>query len=65
MPQGFYKEVAKIIAELGFVQVKGGKGGHQKWYNEELCTTLIVPSKILSRHTANGILKDAGHSGKV
>jgi hypothetical protein len=36
-----------------------GKGDHDIWITPE-GKRLIVPFKIKSRHTANGILKDAG-----
>ncbi len=35
------------------------KGSHEKWVNAD-GRTLIVPRHLRSRHTANGILKDAG-----
>jgi predicted RNA binding protein YcfA (HicA-like mRNA interferase family) len=59
MVDGFYKAVAKILKENGFWLVTGGKGSHEKWINEN-AKTLTVPRNLMSRHTANGILKDAG-----
>ena len=64
MPDGFYKDVTDEIARLGFYRVSGGKGSHEKWKRAE-GATLTVPCKIKSRHTANGILKDAGSDVKI
>lgn len=65
MPDGFYKVVAKIITDLGYYKIKGGKGSHEKWYNDDHGITLTIPHNMRSRHTANGILKDAGYAGKI
>jgi predicted RNA binding protein YcfA (HicA-like mRNA interferase family) len=59
MVDGFYKAIIKMISSNGFWLVTGGKGSHEKWINED-GKTLTVPRNLLSRFTANGILKDAG-----
>lgn len=59
MASNFYNEVTALLGQHGFSYWKPAKGGHQKWRNSA-GKVLIVPSKIKSRHTANGILKDAG-----
>ncbi len=64
MADGFYKEVCKLIAAAGFSYSENAKGSHEKWRNENSGKTLIIPRKIKSRHTANGILKDAGIQNK-
>ena len=63
MAKGFYKIVTDELMRLGFERVKGGKGSHEKWRSMFAREVLIVPRNLKSRHTANGILKDAG-SGK-
>uniref|UniRef100_UPI00339D567B type II toxin-antitoxin system HicA family toxin n=1 Tax=Aquibium sp. A9E412 TaxID=2976767 RepID=UPI00339D567B len=60
MAEGFYNDVCKEIAALGFRFWKPAKGSHEKWRNEKTGTVLLVPRHLRSRHTANGILKDAG-----
>jgi len=37
-----------------------GKGDHEIWYSPITKRRFPVDPKILSRHTANGILKQAG-----
>jgi len=51
--------VTKEPRKLGFRYDVNAKGAHEKWINEA-GTLLIVPRNLMSRHTANGILKDAG-----
>ncbi|QIE44797.1 addiction module toxin, HicA family [Pseudohalocynthiibacter aestuariivivens] len=59
MVKGFYTEVVQRLEGIGYSKVKkGGKGSHEKWCHDAL-PTVTVPHNILSRHTANGILKDA------
>ncbi|WP_366485385.1 type II toxin-antitoxin system HicA family toxin [Devosia sp.] len=43
----------------GFHYVTHAKGSHEKWANAE-GKVLIVPRNLMSRHTANSILRDAG-----
>ncbi|WP_413819680.1 type II toxin-antitoxin system HicA family toxin [Tateyamaria sp.] len=60
MVKGFYNDVVRMITEIGYYKIKkGGKGSHEKWAHETL-PTVTVPHNMLSKHTANGILKDAG-----
>ena len=58
MGQGYFDEVFIALKALGYYRVKDGK--HQKWCHDGGLPTLIVPHNVVSRHTANGILKDAG-----
>jgi predicted RNA binding protein YcfA (HicA-like mRNA interferase family) len=64
LPDGFYKEVSDELGRLGFYKVNGGKGSHEKWKIAD-GPTLTVPRNLKSRHTANGILKDAGSDEKL
>ncbi|MBN9317365.1 MAG: type II toxin-antitoxin system HicA family toxin [Devosia sp.] len=59
MVQGYYGAVAKELRRLGFRYISNAKGSHEKWVNDA-GVTLIVPRNLMVRHTANGILKDAG-----
>jgi predicted RNA binding protein YcfA (HicA-like mRNA interferase family) len=60
MAKGYYKEVKKALRGAGYVYKENAKGGHEKWIHEETGRIQIIPGKIMSRHTANGILKDIG-----
>lgn len=61
--KGFYDEVVRLLVEAGYYHDGGSK--HQKWCNGDGKPTVTVPHNIMSRHTANGILKDAGISKKL
>jgi hypothetical protein len=41
-----------------------GKGDHEIWFSPITKRNFPVDGKILSRHTANGIMKQAGISHK-
>ncbi|MDE9449990.1 type II toxin-antitoxin system HicA family toxin [Aliiroseovarius sp. Z3] len=60
MVKGFYNDVIKQLKKVGYYKVKGGKGSHEKWCHDGDLPTLTVPKNMLSRHTANGILSNAG-----
>jgi predicted RNA binding protein YcfA (HicA-like mRNA interferase family) len=57
--KGFGKAVRDLLAAAGCIFVRHGKGDHEIWRTPD-GTSITVPVKIMSRHTANGILKDAG-----
>ncbi|MFZ1095002.1 MAG: type II toxin-antitoxin system HicA family toxin [Xanthobacteraceae bacterium] len=40
--------------------MRHGKGDHDIWYSPISGRSFTVPVKIMSRHLANQILKDAG-----
>jgi predicted RNA binding protein YcfA (HicA-like mRNA interferase family) len=64
MPTGFYKEVTKELAAIGFEYWKQAKGSHEKWRNPETGIIVIVQRNLDSRHTANVVLKSAGSTKK-
>jgi predicted RNA binding protein YcfA (HicA-like mRNA interferase family) len=47
------------LSEASCVFHRRGKGDHDIWVTHE-GKRIVVPIHIKSRHTANGILKDAG-----
>jgi predicted RNA binding protein YcfA (HicA-like mRNA interferase family) len=57
---GFERDVRRILAENGCTFVRHGKGDHDIWYSPITQRNVTVDGKILSRHTANGIMKQAG-----
>ncbi len=63
--EGYYKIVSEILSGLGYAYLRNAKGSHEKWYSPTANKMLLVPRNLQSRHTANAILKDAGHKGKV
>jgi HicA toxin of bacterial toxin-antitoxin, len=56
----FSREVRRILREADCHFVRQGKGDHEIWYSPITNTTFPVDGKIVSRHSANGVLKDAG-----
>ncbi len=58
--KGYGKAVRDKLSEAACRFVRHGKGDHDIWYSPISGQTLTVPVKIMSRHLANNILKDAG-----
>ena len=55
----FGKAVRDKLSEAGCTFRSRGKGDHDIWITKQ-GKRIVVPVQIKSRHTANGILKDAG-----
>jgi predicted RNA binding protein YcfA (HicA-like mRNA interferase family) len=58
MPRTFDRELRQLLESAGCHRVRSGK--HEIWYSPLTRRNFAVPTRIVSRHTANGILKDAG-----
>lgn len=56
----YEKKVRDILRRSGCLFVRHGKGDHDIWYSPITGRPVTVDSKIKSRHTANGIMKEAG-----
>lgn len=60
MVQGYYKPLTDLLKkEAGAYYIRNNKGGHEKWSTAD-GRSLNIPHPCKSRHTANGILEDAG-----
>jgi predicted RNA binding protein YcfA (HicA-like mRNA interferase family) len=57
---GFGKAVRDKLSEAGCRFVRHGRGDHDIWQSPINGKNFTVPMKILSRHMANKIMKDAG-----
>jgi predicted RNA binding protein YcfA (HicA-like mRNA interferase family) len=55
----FGKPVRDQLGNVGCSFLRHGKGDHDIWMTPE-GKRIVVPVQIKSRHTANGILKEAG-----
>lgn len=53
-------KLKKLLREADCYFERKGKGDHEIWYSPETGIRFPVDSKIKSRHTANGVLKQAG-----
>ena len=56
----FAPELIRLLRENGCRFIRHGKGDHDIWFSPKTNRTLVVDGKIKSRHTANGVLKEAG-----
>lgn len=56
----FAPAVRRILAENGYEFDRSGRGDHELWRNPGTGRKVVVDGRIKSRHTANGILKQAG-----
>ena len=61
----YTKQVLDILSEHGCYFLRRGSGSHRMWYSPITGKPFTVVSSIKKRHTANGILKEAGIDKKV
>jgi len=57
---GYTKELKQLLREAGCIYFRQGKGDHEIWYSPLTMIKFVVDTHIKSRHTANGVLKQAG-----
>jgi hypothetical protein len=60
MVEGYARTLKQVLQEAGCFLVRQGKGDHQVWSSPMNGKRFPIDSKILSRHSANEILKMAG-----
>jgi predicted RNA binding protein YcfA (HicA-like mRNA interferase family) len=65
MVDGFYRLVVQELQRLGYKRKRGSKGSHEKWQGPPGKPLVTVPYNLVSRHTANGILRDAGSTRQL
>jgi HicA toxin of bacterial toxin-antitoxin, len=56
----YARQLKQILRQAGCSFERQGKGDHEIWYSPMSNHYFPVDSEILSRHTANGVLKQAG-----
>jgi predicted RNA binding protein YcfA (HicA-like mRNA interferase family) len=56
----FDRELEKLLVGAGCSFVRHAKGSHDIWWSAATQRHITVPSGIVSRHTANAVLKQAG-----
>jgi predicted RNA binding protein YcfA (HicA-like mRNA interferase family) len=56
----FTRKLKKTLTAAGCYFVRQGRGDHEIWYSPLTNINFTVDNAILSRHTANGVLKEAG-----
>ncbi len=62
MVVGFTHELKRLLREAGCQFVRSGKGDHEIWRSSVNGVAFVVDGRILSRHTANAVLRQAGLS---
>ena len=65
MASNYYRQVVDAVRKQGFTRIRQGKGSHEIWAQATGGKKISIPGKLRSRHTANGMLKDAGCSERV
>lgn len=56
----FTPKLKEILRNQGCRFERSGRGDHEIWFSPITQRRFPVDSKILSRHTANAVLKQAG-----
>ena len=60
MVQGYTQRLKALLLEHGCSFVRSGKGDHEIWISPNAARPFVVDGRIMSRHTANAVLKQAG-----
>ncbi len=60
MGQGFTPDLVRLLRAAGCTLVRHGKGDHDIWESPITGRRFPVDAKIVSRHMANTVLKQAG-----
>jgi len=60
MAPHFDRALRDLLRASGCILVRQGKGSHEVWHSPITGRNFAVPIGILSRHTANAILRQAG-----
>jgi predicted RNA binding protein YcfA (HicA-like mRNA interferase family) len=61
----YYRQLIELPRKNGWVLDRQGKGSHEIWKHATSGRKVSVPYDCNVRHTANGILKDAGIVDKL
>ena len=65
MVQGYTHQLKTILRDHGWSFLRAGKGDHEIWSHPESAPAVVVDGKIMSRHTANAVLQQAGIRAKL
>ena len=65
MGSGFYAPLRDMLLAHGCERIRQGKGSHEIWYSPINKARFPVSVTVENRHTANGILKQAGIDKKL
>ncbi len=65
MARGYTEQLRALLLKHGCVRVRSGKGDHEVWRCPKAERPVVVDGKMMSRHTANTVLKQAGIAAKL
>jgi len=65
MGSGYYAQLRKILLEHGCTFIRQGKGSYEVWQSPVSQCRFSVATTIVSRNTANAVLKQAGLKIKI
>ena len=60
MARGYGRQIERLLRDAGCILVRHGKGDHEIWYSPISKRHFVFDRGVRVRHTANGILQDAG-----
>ena len=60
MVEGYSAALKRLLRDAGCQFDRAGRGDHEIWHSPLNGMHFVVDGKILSRHTANAVLKQAG-----
>ncbi len=58
--ESFTPEIKRLLTAAGCHFVRHGRGDHDIWFSPLTQVHFVLDAKVKSRHTANGVLKQAG-----
>lgn len=65
MVRGYTADVRELLAANGCTFLRAGKGDHELWSCPGAARPVVVDGRIMSRHLANEVLKQAGIKAKI
>jgi hypothetical protein len=57
---GYSEALKRLLREAGCEFVRHGRGDHDIWRSPITGVHFVVDAEIMSRHTANAVLRQAG-----
>ncbi len=60
MGAGYGRQIERLLIDAGCTLIRRGKGDHEIWFSPITQRSFVFDRGVQVRHTANGILKDAG-----
>jgi hypothetical protein len=60
--RGYGRQIERLLRDADCTFVRHGKGDHEIWHSPITNRHFVFDRSVRVRHTANGILQDAGLS---